>query len=282
MQKEKKYKLGLALSGGGAKGFAHIGAIKAMEERGIYPDVISGTSAGAVVGALYAAGISPEEMLEHFMKHEVTDFLKFTLPNKAFLKYDGFAKFLKHILPVKNFEDLKIPLHVIASDFDNGKFVDFTSGELVPRIMASCTLPVIFEPVKIDGVRYVDGGLFKNLPVSPIKDLCQKVMAINVNPHLIDEHKENMLYVAAKSFQYVFKANVVEDIKLCDWILEIDSVLKYKTFELKKAREIYEIGYVETHHALDGIWNENNHFLSDLGKDYFKKKYLDKNEGNIT
>lgn len=275
MATNTKYNLGLALSGGGAKGFAHIGAIKAMEERGIYPNVISGTSAGAVVGALYAAGISPEEMLEHFMKHEVTDFLKFTLPNKAFLKYDGFAKFLKQILPVKYFEDLKIPLHVIASDFDNGKFVDFTSGELLPIIMASCTLPVIFEPVKINGVRYVDGGLFKNLPVSPIKGLCQKVMAINVNPHLIDEHKENMLYVAAKSFQYVFKANVVEDEKLCDWILEIDSVLKYKTFELKRAKEIYQIGYNEMNNALEKAWNNENHFLLESGKDYFKKKYLD-------
>lgn len=253
MFSEKKYRLGLALSGGGAKGFAHIGAIKAMEEEGLFPDVISGTSAGAVVGAMYSAGISPEDMIKLFMKHEVTDFLRFTLPNKSFLKYDGFAKFLRDVIPVKTFEELKIPLHVIATDFDNGKFVDFTSGELVPRVMASCTLPVVFTPLKIEGVRYVDGGLFKNLPVSPIRDLCEKVMAINVSPHLIDEHKENMLYVAAKSYQYVFKANTVDDIKLCDWILEIDSVLKYKTFDLKKAKEIYNIGYVEMHKALEKI-----------------------------
>lgn len=163
--------------------------------------------------------------------------MRFTLPNKSFLKYDGFAKFLRDVIPAKTFEELNIPLHVIATDFDNGKFVDFTSGELVPRVMASCTLPVVFTPLKIDGVRYVDGGLFKNLPVSPIRDLCEKVMAINVSPHLIDEHKENMLYVAAKSYQYVFKANTVDDIKLCDWILEIDSVLKYKTFDLKKQKK---------------------------------------------
>ena len=100
-------------------------------------------------------------------------------------------------------------------------------------------------------------------------------MAINVNPHLIDEHNENMLYVAAKSFQYVFKANVVEDEKLCDWILEIDSVLKYKTFELKRAKEIYQIGYNEMNNALEKAWNNENHFLLESGKDYFKKKYLD-------
>ena len=84
---KKKYPLGLALSGGGARGFAHIGAIKALDEKGIIPDIIAGTSAGAVVGAFYAAGISPEEMMELFIRHEVKDFLSFTLPNKSLLNY---------------------------------------------------------------------------------------------------------------------------------------------------------------------------------------------------
>lgn len=240
---EISYKTGLALSGGGAKGFAHIGAIKAMEENGIYPDVISGTSAGAVVGAMYAAGISPEDMLELFLKHEVSDFLSFSMSVKALLKYDGFTRFLKDALSVKMIEDLRIPLHIIASDFDKGEYVDFTEGEIVPRVMASCTLPVIFQPLKIDGTRYVDGGLFKNFPVSPIRPLCEKVIGINVNPHLVSDHKDNVLYVAAKSYQYVFKANTVQDRKMCDWLVEMDSVLKYSTFELKRAREIYDAGY---------------------------------------
>lgn len=265
------YPLGLVLSGGGAKGFAHIGAIKAMEERGIYPDVISGTSAGAVVGALYAAGVAPETMLDCFLQHEVTDFLKFTLPSNSFLKYDGFVKFLKQALPVNSFEELHIPLHVIASNFDKGEFEDFTTGELVPRIMASCTLPVVFRPLKINGTRYVDGGLFKNLPVSPIRPYCHKIMAINVSPHLIDEHKENILYTAAKSFQYVFKANTAEDKRLCDWLLEIDAVLKYKTFELKKAKEIYMIGYDEMHRALEEAWKDPTHFLTQTGISHFKE-----------
>lgn len=281
MQTKESFNLGLALSGGGAKGFAHIGAIKALEEKGIFPDVISGTSAGAVVGALYASGMSPEDILRLFQKHEVTDFLKFSLSGKAFLKYDGFMNFLKRTLPVKRFEELKIPLHVIASDFDNGKFVDFTSGELIPRIMASCTLPVVFAPLKIEGTRYVDGGLFKNLPVSPIRNICKKVMAINVSPHLIDEHKENLLYIAAKSYQYVFKANAAEDLKLCDWVLEIDAVLKYKTFDLKKAKEIYETGYMEMQRALEETWNDPSHFLVEAAKNHFKTLYLNEKDRNF-
>ena len=82
------YGIGLALSGGGAKGFAHLGAIQALEEKGIKPDIISGTSAGAIVGAFYACGFKPKEILEMFMKHDVKDFLSFTLPKESFLKYD--------------------------------------------------------------------------------------------------------------------------------------------------------------------------------------------------
>lgn len=95
--KKENYKWGLALSGGGVNGFAHIGAIQALEEKGIVPDVISGTSAGAVVGAFYDAGFSPSEIMEMFMKYEVKDFLRFTLPNKGFMEYNGFRDFLKNI-----------------------------------------------------------------------------------------------------------------------------------------------------------------------------------------
>lgn len=124
-------------------------------------------------------------------------------------------------------------LYITAANFDTGKCACFTEGELVPRIMASCTIPVIFEPLKIEGVRYVDGGLFKNFPVTPIRPMCGKIAGVNVNPYLTDEHKENILYVAAKSFQYVFNANTTVDREQCDVLLEIDSVGKYKTLSSK-------------------------------------------------
>lgn len=249
--KKENYKWGLALSGGGAKGFAHIGAIQALEEKGIVPDVISGTSAGAVVGAFYAAGFSPSEIMEMFMKYEVKDFLRFTLPNKGFMKYNGFRDFLKKHIPFRNIEDLEKKLYITAANFDTGKCACFTEGELVSRIMASCTIPVIFEPLKIEGVRYVDGGLFKNFPVTPIRPMCDKIVGVNVNPYLTDEHKKNILYVAAKSFQYVFNANTTVDREQCDVLLEIDSVGKYKTFELKRAPEIFDIGYEKMKNLLE-------------------------------
>lgn len=237
------YHIGVALSGGGAKGFAHIGALKALEEKGIRPDIISGTSAGSVAGAFYAAGISPERTMRLFVEHNLHDFLEITFSGKSFLKYDGFRKFLEKNLPVKRIEDLQIPLQIIASNFDTGEYEVFTEGELVPRILASCTIPVIFPPIKIDGIRYVDGGLFMNLPVTPIRPLCETVVGINVNPYLTDDEKDNILYVAAKSFQYIFNANTANERQLCDVLLEMDDVEGFNTFDLGNAKKIYHIGY---------------------------------------
>ena len=108
---KKTYRLGLALSGGGSKGFAHLGAIQALDEWGIRPDVISGTSAGAVVAAFYASGYTPMETLNLFLKHEARDFLGFTFPKESFLRYDGFVAFLQEHFHAERIEDLKIPLH---------------------------------------------------------------------------------------------------------------------------------------------------------------------------
>lgn len=238
-----KYNIGLSLSGGGAKGFAHIGALKALTERGIRPDIIAGTSAGSIAGAFYAAGVSPERTMRLFVEENLKDFVHFTLNGKSFLKYDGFAEFLERSLPVRYFEDLKIPLYVVASNFDTGEYEVFSEGELIPRLLASCTIPVIFPPIKINGMRYVDGGLFMNLPVTPIRDICETVIGINVSPYLTNDDKENMIYVAAKSFQYIFNANTAAERQLCDILLEIKDMESYNIFDLHSAKKIYHIGY---------------------------------------
>lgn len=251
IEKHYPYGIGLALSGGGAKGFAHLGALQALEEKGIRPDIIAGTSAGAIVGAFYACGFKPKEILEMFMKHDVKDFLSFTLPKESFLKYDGFRKFMEKTFPVKSLEELKIPLYTVAADFDNGLCKVFTEGELVPRVLASCTIPIVFKPIKIDGVRYVDGGLFKNFPVSPIRGLCRKVIGVNVSPKMVEEYEDNVLHVAVRSYQFMFKQNAVEDSKLCDLLLEVDSIDEVSTFDLKNAYKIYEQGYVQMMELLE-------------------------------
>lgn len=238
----KKYRIGYALSGGGARGFAHAGAIKALEEFGIKPDIISGTSAGSVVGALYSSGKSPEDIKNLFLEKSTSDFLSLTMPKSGFFKTDSFIEFLKKNISYKNIQNLPIPLYITATNFDKGKSIVFKTGELVPRIMASCCIPVVFNLLKINNTHYADGGIFKNLPASPIRDLCEIVIGINVGPAL-PEYKESLVFVAQQTYHYMLRANMLEDEKLCDILLETKAVSPYSIFDIKNAEKIFKLGY---------------------------------------
>ena len=197
---------------------------------------------GSVVGAFYAAGISPDEICKEFLKKERTDFMKISIPKSGFFKTKGFINFLEESIPYKNIEDLKIPMRIVSTDFDHGKSVVFTEGKLSERVMASSCVPIVFEPMKIDGIHYVDGGLFKNFPVSTIREDCDFVIGINVSP-LEAAYKNNILFIAQQSYEYIFKANTVEDKKQCDILVEIEEALQYKVFDLDSAMEIFQLGY---------------------------------------
>ena len=154
-------------------------------------------------------------------------------------------------MPAKRFEELNIPFYAVATDFDKGECKVFTDGELIPKIMASCTIPIVFKPITIDGVRYVDGGLFKNFPVTPIRNLCRKVIGVNVCPKQMEEYEDNILRVAIRSYLFLFKQNAVEDSELCDLLLEVDSIDEYSIFNLKNAYKIYDQGYRQMKELLE-------------------------------
>lgn len=243
----KTYKLGVALSGGGSKGFAHLGAIQAMIDRGMKPDVISGTSAGAFAGVLYADGNTPKEILTFFQKKAFREFAEFTIPKAGFFKNIRFNDFLKKHLKARTFEELKVPLYVVATDIEQGESRIFNSGPLIPTIIASCTVPIIFTPVQIDGRHYVDGGLFKNFPVSVIRKKCEKVIGVNVSPLTISDYKDSLKYIAERSFHYMSTSNTLLDRNLCDYLIESNQLSKYSMFDLDHVEEIYELGYDMAH-----------------------------------
>ena len=163
MDTTPRYRLGLVLSGGGARGFAHIGVVQAMYEAGLRPDIISGTSAGSIVGAMIAAGHTPEECLNFFLGKKILHFARPTMSKKGIMIMNGMEERLAEFLHVKTFEELKIPLVITASDINGAVPVHFEKGELLPCIIASCSIPVVFTPREIDHVDYVDGGVFMNL-----------------------------------------------------------------------------------------------------------------------
>lgn len=239
----KPYKIGIALSGGGIKGMCHAGVLKALEEAGVKPDIISGVSAGAIVGALYADGHSPDEIAEIFEHVEFRKMTKLQVPDGGFFRTERFEKYLGSKLRAKTFEDLKIPLKIVATNLDRGESVTFSSGKLLPVIMASTTVPILFPPRKINSENYVDGGVFKNFPVSIIRDECEYLIGINASPLVVTEYKKSILNIAMRTYNFMFKANIIADKAMCDFLIEPVDMGNYDTFETEKSREIFELGY---------------------------------------
>lgn len=249
-KKKKKYNLGLALSGGGARGFAHPGAIKAIEDMGQKPEVIVGTSAGALAGVLYADGYTPEEIISLFVGTEFKEFAQIQIPKAGIFSTQGFRRFLKKHLHAETFEDLAIPVKVVTTNLDDGKSVVFHKGPLIEPVIASCSIPIVFEPVVIDGINYVDGGIFKNFPVSVIRSDCEKVIGVNASPMVSRKYNKTIMQIAERSYHYMSRNNTLLDRKLCDILVEMEDLVTYKTFDIESANKIFNIGYTYAKEAL--------------------------------
>jgi NTE family protein len=243
---DKQYKTGLVLSGGGARGFAHLGVIEALNETGIYPDVISGTSAGAIIGVLYADGYTPEEILGLMNIGSRLDFMRPALPREGLLQINGIIKILKTCLRSKKFEELKIPLYVTATDLNNGKAVYFSKGDLLEPVIASASIPVVFQPVKIDDISYVDGGVLDNLPIGPIENKCSILIGSFVNPVGYVEKISGLINIAERTFMLSMSKEIFEKSKKFDLFIAPPALRNYKILDPDKASELFEIGYNAT------------------------------------
>jgi NTE family protein len=179
--------VGLALGGGFARGLAHIGILKVLEEEGIPVNFIAGTSVGSVIGAAYCSGISARELEEIAALVRFKDFARWTLSRYGFASNDRMARFLNKMLRCRTFEDLKIPLAVAATDFTSGEGVVFRSGPLVDAVRASCAYPGMFLPVNINGRLLVDGMLAHAVPTVPLREMgAQRVIAVYLSAHWVN------------------------------------------------------------------------------------------------
>lgn len=253
---KKKYNIGFALSGGFIKGFAHLGVIQALLEHNIHPDILSGVSAGALAGAFYADGNEPYRVLDFFAGYKFQDFTKLVIPKIGFFDLQEFIDFLKSNLKATCLEDLKTPLIITATDLDHGRTVHFQKGSLAERIAASCCMPVMFNPVNIEGTHYIDGGVFLNLPVSTLKYNCEKVVAINVSPLIAREYKMNILSIAMRSYHFMFRANTFPQREMCDLLIEPYNLDGYNNRALEKAEEIFDQGYKAANSIIDRLMEE--------------------------
>ena len=246
-----QYKLGVALSGGGARGFAHAGALKALDEAGFKPDVIAGVSAGSVAGVLYAAGVPPEEILTLFSKVKFTDFCTLSLKNgEGVFSLNKFKKFIEKVTGVTKIEDLRIPMFIGATDLDHGIPAEFHEGPIGERVMASCSIPIVFNPVKINGIHYVDGGVLRNLPAWIIRDKCEKLIGINCSPLNGFKYKKSFMEIAMRTYNLMAKANQYDDMEMCDHVIITPELAGYQVFNLRDINKVFLSGYAAAHRAI--------------------------------
>ncbi|NCC74481.1 MAG: patatin [Sphingobacteriia bacterium] len=239
----KKFKTGIALGGGGARGFAHLGMLRALEEKGIKPDVISGVSAGAMVGAFIASGKSPDEIFRLMKDNKFTDFAQVIVPKSGLLSLDKVRKLLKKHLAIDNFSELKIPLYVAATNLLDGKTEYFNSGSLLDAVQASMSIPVLFSPVKIGKGLYADGGIMNNLPVDPLIGKCKRTICISISPVQKAKNIKTLIDAAVRTFQLSVEANTrgIED--KCDLFIEPEALADYDLLNTSHVDEMYDIGY---------------------------------------
>lgn len=245
------YRLGVALSGGGARGFAHVGALKALEEAGMKPDVIAGVSAGAVAAVMYAAGVPLDEMLSLFTSTKFTDFARPSLIHgDGMFSLMRFKQFIEEATGIDRLENLRIPTYVGVTDLDHGEPAEFHEGPLGERVVASCSIPIVFSPVEIDGIHYVDGGVLRNLPAWIIREKCETLIGINVSPLRTFEYRKSFLDIGMRTYNLMAKANQQQDMDICDHVIITPELIHYQVFNLKDIHKAYLSGYAAAHRAI--------------------------------
>lgn len=246
---------GIALSGGGARGFAHLGVLKAMHELGIRPHVIAGVSAGSIVSVLYASGMAPDDIAAEFGKLSMSDITEIAIPKNGFFKLSKLKDFLKKHLQVTMLEELPLKTIVCATDFDRCTATAFETGPICDCVAASCSVPIVFQPVKINDTTYVDGGVMRNLPAWAIRDKCDFLIGVNVNPMPDAKYKNTLLDIASRTYDIMSRSNAFDDIALCDIVIQPHEIGDMSMFNIKPHKKIMESGYNEAMKTLSRLIN---------------------------
>ena len=244
--------LGLCLSGGGALGFAHIGAIQALEDHGIFPDQVVGSSMGAIVGTLYAAGYSPAEMLQMIKDDKLYKITKLMTFHPTFLKsglsnHTILRHLIKELIPHNSFSQLKKRMHVCVVNLSKSAWEIVGDGdELDKWVAASASIPGVFEAIKHEDTYYVDGGLLNNVPAQGLEEFCQTIIGVDVIPHIPPTELKKPIDTLASSVRAMQHQNSREGRDLCRFLIESRAIEKYHEFSFEAYQDIYQYGYSAT------------------------------------
>jgi NTE family protein len=237
----------LVLSGGVARGLSHIGTCKALFELNIKPKIIAGTSAGAIIGAFIAKGFHADEIAEIAIKTNIISLMNFRPGNLGLFKPSSIKRNLQKYLGHINFEDLDIELVVAATDIKKGKPHYLKSGPLIPALLASSAIPMIYKPVKINHIMLIDGGISDNFPVESISPCAYKIIGCHSNPVAVIDKDLSYKALIDRCITVALHKDIVHKKHLCDVYLEPPELAAYGLFQISMAKEIIQIGYDYTH-----------------------------------
>ncbi len=254
----EKQQVPVILSGGGARGFAHVGILQALEERQIQPSAISATSAGAMIGALIADGYTAAEVKEMVLKNiKLVDLLDFRRINGHLISLHKIGQFLKSQLRASTFEQLKLPFYVSAVNYHTGEPKIFQEGPIVEAVLAASSIPTLFEPTLIEGIPYVDGAVHSNVPSGPFEAQIEQVVACHVNPTGPYNPKSSVFHSIDRAIHLSFLERNRQVQGRCRWFIEPYALHPYGMFEVHKLPEIYAAGYQGAVEFLDQMAPSN-------------------------
>ncbi|VXB26614.1 Patatin [Flavobacterium sp. 9AF] len=250
--------IGIALSGGGSKGIAHAGVLQFLDEAKIKPTILSGSSAGAIIAAMYAFGKTPKEILSFFQSIYFFNWKHFTLKKPGIIDSDSFKIYFNTVFGETKIGDLPIPVKITATDLVKGKLKIFNENtKVVDAILASASFPGMLTPYEINSKLYSDGGILNHFPTDLLQGHCDCIIGVYVSPIQNIESKDlkSIKAVTTRAFDLLSAQGNYQKFSLCDYIIEPKELANFSTFETNKNKmqTIFNIGYTEAKNTLTEI-----------------------------
>jgi len=250
-----RYRLGIVLSGGGSRGLAHAGVLRALNENGIQPDCIAATSAGALVGALHAAGRDSAEILRFFDDANPFRLSRLALRKPGVIDSEKILGSFHDWFPDDSFEALGLPLFVTGTDLGSGRLEVWSSGPLVRPLLASSAVPFVISPIQVDGRTFADGGIVNNFPVEPLFGLCDVILGVYATPLStpVEGDLDSTFAVTQRALEIGMYHASKRKFHHADLVLSPTELSRYSTFDLRRHAEIVDVGYRAALRRMDAI-----------------------------
>ncbi len=251
----KELRLGLALGGGAARGFAHVGVIQVLEEAGLRPGFVVGTSAGSLVAALYASGKTPAELVrvaETMQEAEITDWM-LPILNRGALRGEALAKYVNTQVGGRSLEQMRIPVGIVATDLGNGEAITFRRGNTGAAVRASSAVPGVFQPVRVGEREYVDGGLVAPVPVRQVRDMgANFVIAVDISSDPEGNPSADTFQILMQTFAIMGKSINQLALKEADWVVR-PALSGVRSADFGARQRSIEAGRAAMREALPGL-----------------------------